>query len=265
MGVLLALMLLCILAGNQTTTLSVREAMTEHLNVSESIAKYSGIIPEIRERSRLDKNFDILAGNRLSQTMELPEVPEKISNPIPEAATIMEKPSDPIPEPATIMEEPSVPVLKPMTVVEETFVPVQEPVVTPEESEPIVIPEEPEPIPDNEPAVSEIPAASTDDVEEPDQTFFCNGFLCDSSGMIIGCQDVLVTDGVLCLPFNEKCTGVMAGALDSLGAEVYEIYIPANIVSIEDGAFDGLFELFFIEVHPANPVYGSDEGYLYKK
>ena len=256
MGVLLALMLLCILAGNQTTTLSVREAMADHLNVSESIAEYSGVIPEMRERSGLDKDLDILAKNRLIQIVELPAVPGKLFAPIPKSAKTIEKPSGPIPEPATIMEEPSVPVLEPMTVVEETSVPVQEPVE---------IPEEPEPISDNQPTVPEIPAVSTDDAEKTDQTFFCNGFLCDSSGMIIGCQDVLVTDGVLCLPFNEECTGVVAGALDSLGAEVYEIYIPANIVSIEDGAFDGLFELFFIEVHPANPVYGSDEGYLYKK
>ena len=43
------------------------------------------------------------------------------------------------------------------------------------------------------------------------------------------------------------------------------MYIPANIVDISDSAFDGLSELFYIEVHPDNPVYGSSNGELYRK
>lgn len=93
----------------------------------------------------------------------------------------------------------------------------------------------------------------------------CKGFLLDASGKITGCQNVLVIDGVLCLPSDIRCTGVAAGTLASLGTEIYEIYIPANIAAIEEGAFDGLPELIFIEVHPDNPVYESREGILCRK
>lgn len=106
---------------------------------------------------------------------------------------------------------------------------------------------------------------SSGDMEASGQTFFYGGFLCSASGMIIGCPDIVITDGVLRLPSGTECTGVAAGALDSLGLEVYEVYIPANIVRIEDGALDGLTELFYIQVHPDNPVYQSNNGILSKK
>ena len=94
----------------------------------------------------------------------------------------------------------------------------------------------------------------------------CGGFLCDASGKIIGCQNVSLIDGVLRLPSDAACTGIATGALAPLSSQqVYEIYIPANIIRIDDGAFDCLTELFFIEVHPDNPVYTSRDGYLYIK
>ncbi|MDO4312546.1 MAG: hypothetical protein Q4C52_05630 [Eubacteriales bacterium] len=91
------------------------------------------------------------------------------------------------------------------------------------------------------------------------------GFICDLSGIIIGCDSVTITDGVLCIPSDETCKGIAAGALASLGEHIYEIYIPANITSIDAGAFDGLTELLYIEVHPDNPRYGSIGGILYEK
>lgn len=101
--------------------------------------------------------------------------------------------------------------------------------------------------------------------EVDDTTFLCKGFLCDSSGIIIGCQDIVVIDGVLRIPSAETCTGIAADALASLGTQVYEIYIPANITVIQEGAFNGLTELYYIEIHPDNPVYTSKEGLLYEK
>lgn len=92
-----------------------------------------------------------------------------------------------------------------------------------------------------------------------------SGFICDESGKIIGCDGASVTDEVLCLPSDGMCTGIAAGALASLGGSVCEIYIPANITMIENGAFDGLEGLMYIEVHPDNPVYGSSAGILFEK
>ena len=96
--------------------------------------------------------------------------------------------------------------------------------------------------------------------EEPDENAgtvtSINGFLCDVDGRI---------DGVLNIPADSRCTAIAGGAFTSLGSEVFEVYIPANIVDISDSAFDGLSELFYIEVHPDNPVYGSSNGELYRK
>ena len=116
---------------------------------------------------------------------------------------------------------------------------------------------------------SSIPDTGIDEISPKEDidntTSLCNGFLCNSSGIIIGCQDIIVIDGVISFPSSDICTGIAANALTSLDAQVYEIYIPANIITIEEGAFNGLTELFYIEVHPDNPVYASNEGCLYEK
>ncbi len=106
-------------------------------------------------------------------------------------------------------------------------------------------------------------------IEEPaenaDTIITINGFQCDADGRIVGCDGITVTDGVLNIPADSRCTAIAGGAFASLGSEVFEVYIPANIVDISDSAFDGLSELFYIEVHPDNPVYGSENGMLYQK
>lgn len=106
-------------------------------------------------------------------------------------------------------------------------------------------------------------------IEQPDDSAETmtniNGFLCDVNGRIVGCEGIAVTDGVLNISADSRCTAIAAGAFADLGSEVFEIYIPANIVDISDSAFDGLSELFYIEVHPDNPVYGSANGELYRK
>lgn len=91
-----------------------------------------------------------------------------------------------------------------------------------------------------------------------------NGYLINDSGMIYGISGTkdLVEDGILILP-SEDCTGIAAGALNTLGAEVEEIKIPANLTEIEPGAFTGLSELGWIETDPANAAYFSIDGVLY--
>lgn len=141
--------------------------------------------------------------------------------------------------------------------------------VVPERPNP-VLPESDDVLEDAVPAPEES-ATDQDAAQEPSDEggdgleYLCRNFLCDVSGKIIGCRDVVVTDGVLCLPADADCTGIAAGAFDSLSGEVYELYIPANITMIEDGAFDKFAEFCYIQVHPDNPVYGSREGYLYMK
>lgn len=90
------------------------------------------------------------------------------------------------------------------------------------------------------------------------------GFLCDEQGMIVGCEGLVITDGVLNIPSDERCRGIRSGAFASLGGAVFEVYVPAGILEIEEGAFEGLIELFYIEVDPSNPNYGSKNGYLYR-
>lgn len=117
---------------------------------------------------------------------------------------------------------------------------------------------------------AEIPEAGASEEKEKssEQAYVVvgKGFLCDGSGRIVGCREgFTVTDGLLALPADAFCTGIARGAFAALGDEIEEIYIPANIRTIEDGAFDGLSELVYIEVHPDNPFYESRNGYLFQK
>lgn len=90
------------------------------------------------------------------------------------------------------------------------------------------------------------------------------GFVCDDAGHITACTsgDGLL-DGILTLPADAACTGIEAGALAEVADQVMEIFIPANITYIADGAFDGLTNLMYIEAEPGNPVCYSEGGVLY--
>ena len=43
-----------------------------------------------------------------------------------------------------------------------------------------------------------------------------NGFLCDVDGRIVGCDEITVTDGVLNIPADSRCTAIAGGAFTSL-------------------------------------------------
>lgn len=254
--IFLSTILLCILAEKETTKLPVLESASENHYISGHIAGNSTAIsecaPEINIHRRLKETSGAAFGNRLDQLLLTPEISAPVQT---QTTEIFE---------SVIPETADVPLVQ---------TPVSsEIILTPEESSDIlseqpIIPDEPD-IPEVLPAK---PVTLPDNIQEPDatepnnQNFICNGFLCDASGKIIGCEDVLITDGVLCFPFDTACTGVGADALSPLSMQVHEIFIPANITTIEEGAFDCLTELCFIEVHPDNPVYGSTEGILYVK
>lgn len=90
------------------------------------------------------------------------------------------------------------------------------------------------------------------------------GFDFDERGYITEYDGAMINDGLLVLPDGSGCTGICAGAFEGL-SQVYELYIPADMIYIEKGAFSGMENLCYIQVSPDNPVYGSENGRLYKK
>lgn len=91
-----------------------------------------------------------------------------------------------------------------------------------------------------------------------------SGFLIDGAGMICGVADLsaVVSDGCLELP-SEGCSGISRGALAEIGSEVIEIYIPANISVIENGAFLGLDRVEWYEAEMGNAAYFTEDGVLF--
>ena len=91
------------------------------------------------------------------------------------------------------------------------------------------------------------------------------GFQSNDLGHIVGCTGSIeaVFDGFLCIPGYENCVGIEKGAFDGMEEDVFELYIPANITYIEEGAFDNLTNLMFIETSGDNPVFYSEKGVLY--
>ena len=82
--------------------------------------------------------------------------------------------------------------------------------------------------------------------------------------MICGIQDpAVVSDGYLVLP-SEGCTGIAAGAFADVPVIIAEIYIPANIVHIEEGAFAGLGYLELLEAE-ASESYYTEDGVLSRR
>lgn len=106
---------------------------------------------------------------------------------------------------------------------------------------------------------SEIETGTDDDTTE--ETTSC--FLIDEAGMLFGFlpEYAGMQDGYLMLP--EECTGIRSGAFSGTGAQIAELYIPAGVMMIEEGAFIGLDSLTYIDVDSANPVYTNISGVLF--
>ena len=90
------------------------------------------------------------------------------------------------------------------------------------------------------------------------------GFVSDDAGHITSCAaEGAIQDGILALPSDAACTGIESGALAAVADQVTEIYIPANITYIGEGAFENLPNLMYIEAAAGNPNYYSEGGILY--
>ena len=151
----------------------------------------------------------------------------------------------------------------------------EEPEVSVPEGTAPVIPEVPEASVAEEPATSvpEEPAISVpDDPAEqvpPENTGngsvpgVIDGFLVNESGIIYGISDtdLVVNDGYMEFP-TEKCTGIAAGTFSSGLPTVREIFIPANITYIEEGAFSGLANMEWFEMESSGAYY-TEEGVLF--
>lgn len=93
------------------------------------------------------------------------------------------------------------------------------------------------------------------------------GFLINGKGHVAGYTDtsVFMRNHLVVLPVHGMCTGIERGALKGLEADIYEIYIPANISYIAPGAFDDFLNLLYIEAAAGNPEFYSRNGILYYK
>ena len=111
----------------------------------------------------------------------------------------------------------------------------------------------------SEPLVKELPDDTMQEVPAVETAFVIDeeGMLCEFHP-----EYAEITDGVLALP-KEGCTGIRSGAFSDCGAEIYEIYIPATISVIEEGAFSGLDFLEWIEAEEGNPGCCSIDGVLF--
>ena len=90
------------------------------------------------------------------------------------------------------------------------------------------------------------------------------GFVSDDAGHITSCAaEGAIQDGILALPSDAACTGIESGALAAVADQVTEIYIPANITYIGEGAFENMPNLMYIEAAAGNQNYYSEGGILY--
>ena len=143
----------------------------------------------------------------------------------------------------------------------------EEPEVSVPEGTAPVIPEVPEASVPEEPATSvpddpaeQVPPENTGNGSVPG---VIDGFLVNESGIIYGISDpdLVVNNGYMEFP-TEKCTGIAAGTFSSGLPTVREIFIPANITYIEEGAFSGLANMEWFEMESSG-VYYTEEGVLF--
>lgn len=153
-------------------------------------------------------------------------------------------------------------------------VPEEPEVSVPEGTAPVIpevpeasVPEEPATSVPVEPAISvpddpaeQVPPENTGNGSVPG---VIDGFLVNESGIIYGISDpdLVVNNGYMEFP-TEKCTGIAAGTFSSGLPTVREIFIPANITYIEEGAFSGLANMEWFEMESSGAYY-TEEGVLF--
>ena len=110
------------------------------------------------------------------------------------------------------------------------------------------------------------PITDNENVVEEPVYIEISGMKIDSEGYV---TEILsgAPDGVLALPTDIRCKGIRSDVFErsdsSLKNETEEVYIPANIVHMDDGLFDCLENVDFIQVANGNPAYYSEFGILY--
>ena len=109
--------------------------------------------------------------------------------------------------------------------------------------------------------VEEFPAENPPEESVPENV---NGFLVDTSGMICGIADTdVISDGYLVLP-AEGCSGIRVSAFADVSELITEIYIPANITQIEEGAFACLSCLEWLEAEGSDSCF-TEDGVLFSE
>ena len=110
------------------------------------------------------------------------------------------------------------------------------------------------------------PITDNENVVEEPVYIEISGMKIDSEGYV---TEILsgAPDGVLAFPTDIRCKGIRSDVFEHsdsfLKSETEEVYIPANIVHIDDGLFDCLENVDFIQVAKGNPAYYSEFGILY--
>ena len=109
--------------------------------------------------------------------------------------------------------------------------------------------------------VEEFPAENPPEESVPENV---NGFLVDTSGMICGIADTdVISDGYIVLP-AEGCSGIRVSAFADVSELITEIYIPANITQIEEGAFACLSCLEWLEAEGSDSCF-TEDGVLFSE
>lgn len=102
--------------------------------------------------------------------------------------------------------------------------------------------------------------------EENDEIREIDGFFVDDQGYIVGVTETIsFMDGILAITSDPACAGIKENAFSGVEADVFEIYIPANICEIEPGVFDVFLNLMYIEVSEESLYYYSMDGILYSE
>ena len=129
-------------------------------------------------------------------------------------------------------------------------------------------PAEEEDNPDNDHVIESPVENGEQEESEPEENVenpaVLSGFLVDEEGMICGMDaaSIVVEDGYLELP-SEGCCGIRNGALTETGAGIVEVYLPENLVAVEEGAFANLYHLEWIETAFSNVGCKSVDGVLF--
>lgn len=114
---------------------------------------------------------------------------------------------------------------------------------------------------------TELPEGGAQTPEEEPEVIYpvlVDGFYIDEQQMItsIDPSQAPIEDGYLELP-AEGCIGIRSGALVSCGNLLIEIYVPGNLLVLEEGAFSGLPAMEWLEIDSGNPNYTSIDGVIY--